>query len=128
VLWKYTLLWFGLAVVAIVNGAIRNKFYSKALGELRANQLSTIILLVLIGVYTWIFTRFWEIGSAEQALLVGLIWVGITIIFEFIFGHYVVKKPWQVLFHDYNILKGRTWLLIPIWTFLAPFTFFHLNA
>ena len=127
VLWQYTLLWFGLAILAIINGAIRNVFFSKVLGDLKAHQISTIFLLALISIYTWVFTYFWELGSAGQALLVGLIWVCITILFEFVFGHYVVKKDWQVLFHDYNISKGRIWLFVPIWTFFAPFTFFCLN-
>lgn len=127
-LWKYALLWCGLAVIAILNGAVRNRFYSKSLGELRANQVSTVSLMVLLGIYTWFFTGFWELESAGQALLVGLIWVGITILFEFVFGHYVVKKPWHELLHDYNILKGRTWLLVPVWTFFAPLAFFHWNA
>ena len=51
-LWKYTLLWFGLAVIAVINGAIRNGVYSKATGELRAHQISTVFLLVLIVLVT----------------------------------------------------------------------------
>jgi hypothetical protein len=127
-LWKYTLLWFGLALIAVINGTVRNGIYSKATGELRAHQISTVSLLVFIGIYTWSFTRFWELESAGQAWLVGAIWVGITIVFEFVFGHYVVKKTWSTLFHDYNILRGRIWLLVPVWTFFAPTTFFYLNS
>ena len=127
-LWKYALLWFGLAAIAVINGAIRNSLYRKAAGELKAHQISTVSLLILIGIYTWAFTRFWELDSVGQAWLVGAIWLGITIIFEFVFGHYVVKKAWSTLFHDYNILKGRIWLLVPVWTFFAPIIFFHLNS
>jgi hypothetical protein len=127
-LWKYTLLWFGLAFIAVINGALRNNIYSKALIDLRAHQISTIFLVVFIGIYTWAFTQLWELESAGQALLVGLIWISITIVFEFIFAHYVVKKTWSTLFHDYNILKGRIWLLVPLWTFFAPVTFFYLNS
>ena len=127
-LWQYTLLWFGLTILAVVNGAIRNSVYSKTLGDLRAHQVSTVSLMIIIGIYTWIFTHYLELASAGEALLAGLIWVSLTILFEFVFGHYVVKKTWEVLLRDYNMLRGRIWVLVPIWTFLAPLAFFHLNA
>ena len=39
--------------------------------------------------------------------LIGLFWVTITVVFEFGFGHYVVKHSWEHLIADYNLLKGR---------------------
>ena len=127
-LWRYIILWFGLMILAILNGLIREKVYRRCLGDLRADQVSSVSLILLISVFVWVFTRFWPFESAGQALAVGAIWVTITIIFEFIFGHFVMKKPWEMLFRDYNLLQGRIWLLILIWTFLAPFTFYHLQS
>lgn len=127
-LWKYALLWLGLPILAIINGTIRNLFYKDALGELLAHQLSTASLIVLIGAYTWLFGFLWRIQSTSQALIIGLIWVSLTIAFEFIFGHYVMGHPWARLLHEYNILQGRVWLLVLIWTALAPFTFYKLHS
>jgi hypothetical protein len=127
-LWKYTLLWFGLPVLAILNAALRDLFYKKALGELLAHQVSTISLIVLIGLYTWLFSFVWKLQFTSQALIIGLIWVTLTVAFEFMFGHFVMKHSWVKLFHDYNILQGRIWLLIPLWTALAPFTIFKLQS
>jgi hypothetical protein len=100
--------------LAILNAALRDLFYKKALGELLAHQVSTISLIVLIGIYTWLFSFVWKLQSTGQALIIGLIWVTLTVAFEFIFGHFVMKHSWVKLFHDYNILQGRIWLLIPI--------------
>ena len=36
------------------------------------------------------------------------------------------RKDIAKLFADYNITKGRVWILVLIWTLLAPFTFYHL--
>ena len=126
-LWKYTLLWLGLAVLGIINCTIRNLFYKDALGELLAHQVSTVTLIILIGIYTWVFSLTWNLQSASQALLIGLIWVSMTVIFEFVFGHFVMSHPWAVLFHDYNILEGRIWLLILIWTATAPLVVYKLQ-
>ncbi|MBN2075751.1 MAG: hypothetical protein JW762_09390 [Dehalococcoidales bacterium] len=124
--WKYVILWFGLVLLAILNGLTRDKVYRRYLSELSAHQASTVSFILLMGIYVWIFSNIWPLESSGQALSIGGIWLAITIIFEFIFGHYARKKPWQVLFDDYNIGKGRVWILVLLWTLLAPFTFYHL--
>ena len=127
-LWKYTLLWFGLAILAVINGTLRNQFYESTLGDLLAHQVSTVSLLMLIGLYTWLCSLIWRLQSVNQAVIIGLIWVSITIAFEFLFGHFIMGHPWAKLLHDYNIVEGRIWLLVLIWTMLAPFTIFKLQS
>ena len=51
-----------------------------------------------------------------------------TVVFEFIFGHYVMEHPWSKLFHDYNLLAGRVWLLLLLWTTLAPYILYRLQG
>ena len=123
-IWYYVLLWFGLVVLAILNGLARENLYRRRLGELPAHQASTTSFILLIGLYVWIFSTVLPLESAGQAFLVGVIWLFMTIIFEFIFGHYVMKKPWQVLFTDYDIRKGRVWILILLWTLFSPLVFY----
>ena len=124
--WRYVILWFGLVLLAILNGLTRDKVYRRYLGDLTAHQASTASFILLMSIYVWIFSNIWPLESSGQALLIGGIWLVITIIFEFIFGHYARKKPWQELFADYNISKGRVWVLVLLWTLLAPVTFFRL--
>jgi hypothetical protein len=52
--------------------------------------------------------------------MIGTFWVILTVLFEFGFGHYVAKHSWQKLFADYNIFKGRLWLLVLINNIFAP--------
>jgi uncharacterized membrane protein YhaH (DUF805 family) len=61
----------------------------------------------------------------REALLVGGIWVVMTIPFEFMFGHYVMEHSWSRLFYDYNLLQGRVWVLVLVWTFLALYIFYQ---
>ena len=125
---KYIFVWFVLAIVANINGIIRNEVYKDALGDLCAHQLSTLILIILFGLVIWGFSRLWKITSAQQAWTIGLIWLGMTIAFEFIFGHFVVGHPWSKLLHDYNIFQGRIWILVLIWTTVAPYFFYRLSG
>lgn len=116
----YALFWLGMPVVAILNAIIREKVYKDTLGELAAHQLSTLTLMILIGVYTWLISLGWKLESVGQALIIGAIWLVLTVSFEFSFGRLVMKHPWERLFNDYNILKGRVWVLALVWTLLAP--------
>ena len=40
--------------------------------------------------------------------------------FEFFFGHFILRETWTRLFADYNILRGRFWLLVLGSQALAP--------
>ncbi len=125
---KYLLVWIILALVAIINGAIRNEVYKSLLGDLRAHQLSTLTGIILFGLVIWGVTRLWKITSAQQAWTIGFIWLAMTIAFEFIFGHFVMGHPWSKLLHDYNIFQGRLWIFVLIWTTIAPYVFFKLSG
>jgi hypothetical protein len=64
--------------------------------------------------------------SSRQAVLIGLFWVVLTLIFEFAFGRYR-DRSWPQLFEEYNLLKGRIWILIPLWLAIAPYIFYKLR-
>jgi hypothetical protein len=125
---KYAVSWIGLVVLAIINGVIREKGYAQFMNELSAHQLSTLIGIALLGLFIWILTGVWRIESAKQAYLIGAIWLILTIVFEFLFGHYVMSHPWSKLLHDYSIFKGRIWIFVLIWTAIAPYLFYKIRA
>ena len=124
---KYVAAWLLMPIIGIINGVIRQYGYSSALGELRAHQVSTLTGMVLFGLYIWALTLLWKIRSSAEAIAIGLIWLTLTIAFEFLFGHYVMKHPWSRLLHDYNIFEGRLWVLVLLWVTLAPYVFYRLS-
>jgi hypothetical protein len=125
-MWKYVLAWFPMVAIAIANGVLRESSYGKRLSELAAHQVSTLTAVILFGVYVWSVVRIWRPASAAQAIAVGLLWLAMTIAFEFLFGHYVAGHSWQRLLLDYNLLAGRIWLLVLVWIAVAPYLFFRI--
>jgi hypothetical protein len=126
--WKYFAGWFALLVTAVVNGAIRDGLYKDAVGELAAHQISTATGILLFALLIRWMVRRWPIPDAKTAWRIGLVWVGMTICFEFGFFHYVVGHPWSRLLHDYNIFDGRVWVLVLIWTGVAPWVFYRMQS
>ncbi len=124
---RYVLAWLILLIVAIINGAIREVVYKNSLGELRAHQASTLSGIILFAIIVWGLSRLWPLHSAKQAWTVGFIWLMLTVVFEFLFGHFAMGHPWSKLLNDYNIFEGRVWLLVLIWTTVAPYVFYKLK-
>jgi hypothetical protein len=125
---RYTVAWIFLVIVAITNAAIREAGYKKFLGELAAHQLSSLTAIILFGLCVWLLSLRWKLQSSAQALTVGLIWLVLTVAFEFSFGHFVMKNPWSRLLHDYNILEGRVWILVLVWILLAPLVVYKIRG
>ncbi len=124
---KYLLAWIPMVFIAIANGVLRQAWYGKYLSELHAHQLSTLIGALLFVVYIRVVIRFWEPSSAGQAITIGLVWLALTVAFEFLFGHFVVGHPWTRLLQDYNLFAGRVWSLLLVWVMVAPYVFYRLR-
>lgn len=124
---RYTFAWLVLVIAAIGNGIIRQAFYANYLGDLRAHQLSTLTGIVLFGLIIWGLSRLWPLPSSRVAWAVGVIWLGMTVAFEFLFGHFVAGHSWSTLLHDYNILANRMWLLVLAWVTIAPYLFYRVR-
>ncbi len=125
---KYTLFWLAMPFIGIFNGTLREFTYKKYLGELCAHQISCFTGILFFGLFVWVLSLKWKIQSSSQALTIGLIWLTLTISFEFIFGHYVMATPWSRLFNDYNIFAGRLWILVLLFVVMAPYLFYRLNS
>ncbi len=118
--WKAVLLWFVLMVLAILNGTVRLKLIIPYTGLTVGLVISTVMLCGLILLATWMGIRWVGPASASQAWGIGLLWLVMTLGFEFGAGHFLFKKPWSELLVDYDITLGRIWVLVPIVTAMAP--------
>jgi len=122
---NYLLAWFPMLLLAIFNGIIREAVYKKAVGDLTAHQISTFTLMILFAVYIRYFLVKFPPASATEAISIGVLWVVLTLLFEFGFGRYR-GNSWATLLGEYNLFQGRLWILIPVWVLVAPYLFYLL--
>lgn len=119
--------WLILMVLAILNGSFRQSVLLQRMDELRAHQVSTIMLCAIIFLYTWLIYRWWQLPSRSSAWIVGLTWLVLTVAFEFVLGGVILKKPMSTMLADYNILVGRIWPLVLLSVLLAPVALWRAN-
>ena len=112
--------WGLLLVLAVLNGGVRDTWLSPALGDTIGRASSSVLLALLILLATWLTIRWIGPTTQGQAMTVGALWVGLTLAFEFGVGHYGFGKSWAELLADYDLLRGRIWILVLLATFVAP--------
>lgn len=112
-------IWFAIAVLAVLNGAFRESVLRRRLSEPLAHVTSTLILSGLIFAVSAASVRWIGVTDLSQAWAVGALWLVATLAFEFLAGHYLFKNPWEKIPADYRVTRGRVWLLVPICTLFA---------
>jgi hypothetical protein len=113
-------IWFVLLLVAVLNGAFREAVLTPRVGRGVAHALSTVMLSVLILIVGWLSMGWISPRTLQDAWTIGALWVGLTIAFEFLAGHFVFGRPWDELLADYNLLAGRIWLMVLVVTLMTP--------
>lgn len=116
---RHLIAWFAIALLAVFNGAARDLLYGPYTGELAAHQLSTVLLVLVIGTAAWFLQSRWPLGSSRDAILVGAAWTLATLAFECLIGR-LAGRSWESIFADYDVAAGRIWVVIPLWLLVAP--------
>lgn len=112
--------WVILAISAIVIATFRNGVLRPPFGEQTAHQLGTVMFLVVQFIIIFYFIKKLKVKDVKALLRIGLFWITLTMLFEFCFGHYVIGHPWEKLLADYNLIKGRLWVIVLVNNIAAP--------
>ena len=112
--------WFGILVLANINGAARQAWLIPRLGEPAGRVVSTLVLCGVVLLLIWLTIRWIRPTSTGDAMKIGVLWLGLTLAFEFLVGHYVFRQPWRNLLGDYDITGGRIWVLVLLLVLFAP--------
>jgi hypothetical protein len=112
--------WVLILLVAVVNGGIRQAFIIPRTGDTAGHAISTVMLCAAILALSWLTIRWMRPTTPREVWSIGAMWLALTLAFEFLAGHYLFGASWRQLLADYNIFRGRTWVLVLITTAVAP--------
>jgi len=115
--------WLIFGLLTILLAIFREGFFIPM-----TNLDGTIARLILIPIpifYTFLITYFFLKRESEDfiqrdTIILGILWLIWTILFEFIFGSIVMGNSLEYLIADYNIFAGRVWILFLISLLIAP--------
>ena len=112
--------WLLFIPLAIANGALRDLVLSPVLGDGPARAVSSLTLSFLILGVTLLLVKRLGVDTRAGYLVVGGFWLILTVLFEVWFGVLVMGHPMDELLKDFNLFRGRLWLIVLAVTFFAP--------
>lgn len=124
---KHLNAWLLMLLVSVANGALRDLSYGRHMTELAAHQLSTLTAVLLLGAVIRAHGRRHPPACARRAIAIGLLWLALTVAFEFLFFHFVGGHAWSALLANYDLTAGRIWVLVLVWIAVAPYVFFRIR-
>jgi len=99
-------IWLVLICAEVLHGIARAALLVPYVGESTSSQIGVFTGSIIILVIALIFVRWIGATRPAQLLIVGLVWLGLTVTFEVLFGRFVVGLSWERLAADYNVLEG----------------------
>jgi hypothetical protein len=113
--------WLLLLFVAFVAATVRVKLLEPRVGEPSAHVLGSLLVAVvfaalILALAPWVVPDL----DARRLLVLGGGWTLATVGFEFGFGRWVMGHPWSRLLADYDLRRGRIWVLVLLVILVMP--------
>lgn len=117
---KAVAVWALILPLAIANGAFREAVLLPGLGNPWAQMLSGLLLSACIVGVAAVFVPRIGRDKSMRPWRIGLLWLALTLVFEFGFGRLVAGRSWPELFAAYTFADGNIWPLVLVVTACAP--------
>ena len=118
--------WLPMILIAFANAALRQGVLIRFFDAHRAHQWSTITLMIFSFLYTLAIFHRLEITAVGKAWLTGVVWVILTLLFEFGLG-LLMGKSLNELTEQYHIERGHLWILFLAWLLLLPWLVYTIK-
>jgi len=115
ILLRGLVVWVVIMLAEVLHGMARVALLQPYVGDFRARQTAVFTGSVIFLCIAILFVRWLRAERVYQLLGVGLLWSGLTFLFEILFGRLVMRYSWERLASDYNLLAGG---LLPIGLFV----------
>lgn len=112
--------WLLIISAETIHGIARTLLLEPLIGDLTARQVSLFIGSIIIITITFISVRWLKGNYAFQFILIGIMWVGLTVGFEILLGRFVMDLSWERISSDYNVATGGLMLFGLLVMLLAP--------
>lgn len=119
-LFRAILIWLLIIFAETVHGILRQMFLAPTVGDFRARQIAVFTGMLLIFAVAYLFIGWIRAGNAKRLLAVGLMWAGLTLVFEFVLGVFILNYPKERIWEDYDISRGGLMILGILFMIFVP--------
>jgi len=116
---KSLFIWLALIPLAILNGGLREMVINPLMGAEYGQPISCFSLCLLLFVLCWFFIPKIGRGTAKTYLIIGLLWIALTVLFETCL-ELLTGNTFVGVLKTYDITSGNLWLLVVLFTGIAP--------
>jgi hypothetical protein len=114
--------WLLIILAETIHGTARTLLLAPLIGDFRARQVSVFTGAVMIVLITFVFVRWLKGSSVFEFILIGMMWVILTVGFEILLGRFVLDISWDRIASDYDLFQGGLMLLGLIVMLFVPVT------
>lgn len=97
--------WLLIILAESLQGVLRRLFLVSWIGLQRASQVGVLVAIVLIAIVAVASARWIGLRRAGSLLMVGALWVMLTLAFEIGLGR-ALGYGWDRIFADYDLTRG----------------------
>ena len=113
--------WVIFYVLAVLNSLLRDTFYIPELGNIGGRIAGTLVLLVVMLAVMYGFLRRNAAHLTRVRLVaIGVLWLGLSLFFEFAVSHWVMEEDWELILSRYNVMSGRFHVLVRLLELAGP--------
>ncbi len=89
-----------------MNGTLRTLYLAPVIGDFPARRVGVFVAIAIIFVITLAFTRWMGARTGPSCWASALLWVVLTVMFEFALGRAVFHYDWSRILSDYDLSRG----------------------
>jgi hypothetical protein len=99
-------IWLLIISAEFVHGILRTLFLEPLIGDFQARQISVFVGSLIILTIAYFSVQWIRAKNIQSLIVVGLIWLILTLMFEISLGRFVFGFSWKKILSDYDISKG----------------------
>jgi len=92
--------------VEFIHGVLRAMYLAPLVGDFQARQISVLLGSLLILTIAYLFVRWIRANTTGALLIVGFVWLALTVAFELSFGRFSLGLSWERIVSDYDVPHG----------------------
>jgi hypothetical protein len=103
---KSLVIWVVIAVAETLNGILRMRLLNRRLGDRRGRRVGVVTGSALILGIAWLMIPWTGVAGNGESLLVGLLWLALMLLYDFVIGRWVFHLPWRRMLADFDVRRG----------------------